>query len=206
MSRGAQSFVCLPNRAREHRQAPGPRYACVGEVPAVPWPQFYLGGEACEANGQDGPVRKEACWEPLKTPGARIPGLLLAPRSRRACLWQNSDCSSNWHGLFGTVKALLIIQKRSSRWEYIGAIVEAISGALETAPRSHGATRTSCSAVVFGALRLRDDATETAVGPPNTFRAPASPRTSRSPPAKAARTRRRFSRVLHKKQQNNKTP
>ena len=80
----------------------------------------------------------------------------------------------NWHGLFGTVKAHLIIQKRSSRWEYISAIVEAISGALETAPRSHGVTRTSCSAVVFGALRLPADSKSRAVGPPNTFRAPAS--------------------------------
>ena len=123
-----------------------------------------------------------------------MPGILRrAPPGPAVAKWR---LQQRLLGIFSTVKAPLIIQKRSRRWEYISAIVEAISGALETAPRSHGVTRTSCSAVVFGALRLPADATETAVGPPNTFRAPASPRTSRSPPAKAARTRRRFSRVL----------
>ena len=135
---------------------------------------------------------------PLNTPEHGSQAVLrLAPPGPR---WHYGDCSSQLARIFGTVKAHLIIQKRSCRWEYISAIVEAIPGALETAPRSHGVTRTSSSAVVFGALRLRADATETTVGPPNTFRAPASPRTSRSPPAKAARTRRRFSRVLQEAQ------
>ena len=127
--------------------------------------------------GQDGPARKEACWKPLSTPGTRIPRILR--RSRRSCAGSYSGkiaiAAPNWHGLFGTVKALLLIQKRSSRWEYISAIVEAISGVSEPAPRPHGATRTSCSAVVFGALRLPADATETVVGLPNTFRAPCQP-------------------------------
>ena len=129
-----------------------------------------------------------------------MPGILRRAPPGPAVANMAIAAEANW-GIFGTVKAVLIIQKRSRRWEYISAIVEAISGALETAPRSHGVTRTSCSAVVFGALRLPADATEPVVGLPNTFRAPASPRTSRSPTTKAARTRRRFSRVLQEAQQ-----
>ena len=128
--------------------------------------------------GRPGRTREEAgCWKPLSTPGARIPGnfAALAPFGTTAARWHIERLHSQLGTHFWHSYSLLIIEKRSSRWEYISAIVEAISGALETAPRSHGATRTSCSAVVFGALRLPADATETVVGLPNTFRAPCQP-------------------------------
>ena len=157
--------------------------------------------------GQDGPVRKEACWKPLSTPGARIPGnfAALAPFGTTAARWHIERLHSQLGTHFWHSYSLLIIQETVQPLGIHQCYRRGDFRSSRDSPEITRGTRTSCSAVVFGALRLREDATETAVGPPNTFRAPASPRTSRSPPAKAARTRRRFSRVLQEAQQRKTT-
>ena len=155
--------------------------------------------------GRPDRTREEAgCWKPLNTPGARMPGIFGA----RAARPQGGNSAIAVP--IGTQYLALL-----KPFDYPGNSPAAGNTSVLSSrrfpefpsqPRDHTGPHEPAAALWcserYDFLPTRRKRSS---GYPTHSGHRASPRTSRSPPAKAARTRRRFSRVLHKKQQNNKT-